>query len=169
MVDVAMVDDCDFGGSHAECGAGCVHGGVAASDDRYLVSFSNYYFFLGDEALIVKGDPTEEPHSLAHTRMATTFYLKGFGSAGAGAHEDGVETFLKKAVDGVVLADSGTIVDFYAEVFNFFDLTADNLFGKTVFGDSKHQDTSRFDSHLKNFDVETLSGEVAGYSQSGGS
>ena len=166
-VDVAVVDDGHFRRAHAERGAGGVHSGVAASDDGDPVAFADHYLVALDEALVVEAHPAQEPYGLAHAGMLSALDVERLGAAGAGAHEDCVEAFVEEAVDGVVLADGGAVVDLHAEVFDLLYLAAHHFLRQTVFGNAEHQHSARLDTHLEYLHVESLAGEIAGDCQSG--
>ena len=90
-----------------------------------------------------------------------------FGATGAGAHEDGIETFGKQVVDGVIASDGGLEMKFHTEIFDFLNLAAHHFLGQTIFGYAEHQHTTGLRLHLENLHAVTFAREIAGNSQTG--
>ena len=164
-----MIDDCYLGRAHAQSGTGGVNGGVAAADDGYSVTIADDYLATVDTSRLIEAHTTQKPYGLAHSGVVDALDWELFGTAGAGAHEDGVEAFGKQVVDGVIASDGGLEMKFHAEIFDFLNLAAHHFLGQTIFWYAEHQHTARLGLHLENLHAVTFAREVAGNGQSGGS
>ena len=93
--------------------------------------------------------------------------VQALGNTGACTHEYGVEAAGEQIVDCQFLAHGRRHVEYYAEILDFLDFVAHDIFRKPVFGDAEHQYAARLWLHLEDFHGKAPAGQVACDGESG--
>ena len=128
----------------------------------------HHHFLSAKVALVVEADAPQEPYSLAHALKIAAWDVEFLRHARSCAHENGIIAHFKEFLDGqITLAYGGVAMEHHTQLFYLLNLTAYDFLGQAIFRNAKHQYPSRFWFHLKNFNIEALSGHVAGNGQSG--
>ena len=111
---------------------------------------------------IVKLDTTQKTQCLLHSGMIHAFDRKFFRQTGTCAYENRIESFREKVIDGHVLTDCDSKMEFHAKSGNLRYFMTHDLLRQPILRNAVKKYASRFTLHLENLDIETLAGKIAG-------
>ena len=174
VLNASVVDDVDVGGVEAQCGAGGIHGGIAAAYDEDVLPLAY------GELLALQAVFEEQLHAaqevcgksyavqlvalhgcVLHGVDVLDGHVERLWLSHARADEDGVEAVGKHGVDGDGLAHVGVAVYVDAHALDEAYLVGHDLLRQTVLRYAVAQYAAALAFHLEHLDGEAHAREVA--------
>ena len=157
-----MVDDGDVFGTAADRGAGRIHSHVACTDNYNVVTGVQQCFAGIQLASVSQYNHTQEVGCCQNTGQLLAGDVQRARQRGTCAHENCIIALGKKVIYGKIYAGKLLGADFYTDMLQLADFTADNILLQTEFRNAEKQYAARFALCFENSNIEIHFGQITG-------